>query len=254
MKSILFRADDLGYSEAVNYGIEKAVKEGLVRNVGVMMNMAATEHGVSLMKDVTHASFGQHTNVSAGFPITDPSLIPSLVQVNGQFKGSKQYSQAEGDSVVFEEALLEIRAQYDAFVRLFGRKPDYIDGHAIASQHFFQAIAHVAKEKGVKSFSFAMKEGVAKPVTMIGDTELYTNMDFMAEDYEPMMSFEQIMADCPADQMAMMVLHPGYLDDYILSHSSLLIPRTKEVVMITSEEVADFIKEHEIKVVDIRDL
>ena len=28
MKKILLRADDLGYSEAVNYGIEKSVKEG----------------------------------------------------------------------------------------------------------------------------------------------------------------------------------------------------------------------------------
>ena len=30
MKKILLRADDLGYSEAVNYGIEKSVKEGLL--------------------------------------------------------------------------------------------------------------------------------------------------------------------------------------------------------------------------------
>ena len=28
---MILRADDIGYSEAVNYGIEKTVKEGLVR-------------------------------------------------------------------------------------------------------------------------------------------------------------------------------------------------------------------------------
>ena len=50
-KKVLFRADDLGYSEAVNYGIEKAVKEGLIRSVGVMVNMPTTAHGVELLKN-----------------------------------------------------------------------------------------------------------------------------------------------------------------------------------------------------------
>ena len=36
MKRILIRADDLGYSEAVNYGIAKRVKEGIIRPKGVM--------------------------------------------------------------------------------------------------------------------------------------------------------------------------------------------------------------------------
>ena len=31
MIKLLLRADDLGYSEAVNYGIEKTVREGLIR-------------------------------------------------------------------------------------------------------------------------------------------------------------------------------------------------------------------------------
>ena len=39
MKKIIVRADDLGFSESVNYGIEKTVKQGIVKSVGVMMNM-----------------------------------------------------------------------------------------------------------------------------------------------------------------------------------------------------------------------
>lgn len=50
LKKVLLRADDLGYSEAVNYGIEKSVKDGLIQSVGVMMNMPATVHGVALLK------------------------------------------------------------------------------------------------------------------------------------------------------------------------------------------------------------
>ena len=36
MNKSLVRADDLGYSEAFNYGLARAVKSGIVRCVGVM--------------------------------------------------------------------------------------------------------------------------------------------------------------------------------------------------------------------------
>ena len=36
MKQLLIRADDLGYSDGVNYGIAKAVNKGIVKSVGVM--------------------------------------------------------------------------------------------------------------------------------------------------------------------------------------------------------------------------
>ena len=47
MKKIIVRADDLGFSEGVNYGIEKACRDGIIRSVGVMTNMEASEHDIS---------------------------------------------------------------------------------------------------------------------------------------------------------------------------------------------------------------
>ena len=58
----LVRSDDLGYSEGVNYGIEKALRFGLTRSVGLMVNMPAALHGVALMKDLP-VCIGQHTNM-----------------------------------------------------------------------------------------------------------------------------------------------------------------------------------------------
>lgn len=65
MKRILIRADDLGYSEGVNYGIAKAVCEGIIRSVGVMPNMPAAEHGLNLLKDVP-VCYGQHNGATRG--------------------------------------------------------------------------------------------------------------------------------------------------------------------------------------------
>jgi predicted glycoside hydrolase/deacetylase ChbG (UPF0249 family) len=100
MNKILLRADDLGYSEAVNYGIEKSVKEGLIQSVGVMVNMPATQHGVSLLINEDIA-FGQHTNICVGKPISDATQIPSMVDEKGNFKSSKEYREATSDFVVF---------------------------------------------------------------------------------------------------------------------------------------------------------
>ena len=50
MKNIIIRADDLGYSKGVNYGTYESVKNGLINNVGVMVNMKDTLHGLDLLK------------------------------------------------------------------------------------------------------------------------------------------------------------------------------------------------------------
>ena len=62
MAKLLVRADDLGYSEAFNYGLARAVKSGIVRCVGVMPNMEWAEHGVKLLKD-TDVIFTVHANI-----------------------------------------------------------------------------------------------------------------------------------------------------------------------------------------------
>ena len=75
MHDFLVRADDLGYCEAVNYGIAHTVRKGIVRSVGLMPNMEAAAHGVSLLKDAP-VCYGQHTNICNGCPT--PNASPAL--------------------------------------------------------------------------------------------------------------------------------------------------------------------------------
>ena len=119
MAKILVRADDLGYCEAVNYGIARAVKDGIVRSVGVMPNMDWAEHGVRLL-DGTDVTFTVHSNICQGRPITDPKLIPSLVDENGFFKHKDLYRQAKEDFVVLEEVIMEVEAQFLRLQELTG--------------------------------------------------------------------------------------------------------------------------------------
>lgn len=252
MKRILVRADDLGFSEAVNYGIAKSVREGIIRSVGVMVNMPAARHGLDLLKGVP-VCYGQHTNICAGRPLTDPALIPSLCQPDGEFKPSREYRaayKAGRDFVVPDEAILEIEAQYQRFLELVGEKPHYFECHAVASDNFFKGLETVAARHGLDYL----------PVSFFGpakfrNTLLYTSMDSMKPGYDPFACLQRdALKDYGPDGCCMFVCHPGYLDDYILTHSSLTIPRTQEVAMACDPATKQWLADNDIQVITYDDL
>ena len=51
MTKLIVNADDFGLSEAVNYGIISAYKNGIVRSTTIMAGMPAFDHAVELLKE-----------------------------------------------------------------------------------------------------------------------------------------------------------------------------------------------------------
>ena len=249
MKRILVRADDLGYCEAVNYGIAKAVKEGIIRSVGLMPNMEAAEHGVQLLKG-TPVCFGQHTNICEEYPLTDPVLIPSLVQANGKFKNKAEYRQAKEDFVVLEEVILEIEAQLRRFVKLVGEEPHYLEGHAVPSANFFKGLEIVAQRHGLHYLGMNPAGTVR-----FRNTELFSSMDSMKQDYDPFQSLkEAALRDVGENGCVMMVCHPGYVDEYVYQTSYLTRQRAQEVAMCIAPETKQWLEENGVQVVTYDDL
>ncbi len=250
MKRLLIRADDLGYSEGINYGIAKSVKDGIIRNVGLMPNMCAAQHGVNLLKGVD-VCYGQHTNICVGRPLTDPKLIPSITKENGAFKSSQEYRGAKEDFVVLEEVILEIEAQYHRFVELTGQQPSYFEGHAVASKNFFKGLQIVAERHGLPYLNISFD---GSPISF-GHSKLYMSMDSMYPNYDPFESLKNaVLKDYGEDGCCMFVCHPGYLDDYILKTSSLTIPRTQEVAMTCAPETKKWLNDNQIQLVTYDEL
>ena len=251
-KRILIRADDLGWTESVNYGIAKAMRDGIIRSVGLMTNMPASRHGWDLVKDLDPC-VGQHTNICVGRPLTDPALIPSICQENGELQPSRAYREAakQGkDFVVLDEVVLEIEAQYQRFVEITGQQPHYFEGHAVASPNFFKGLAIVAERHSLPLLDFALDGPVR-----FRNTTLYTSMDSMKPDYDPFESLKAAaLRDYGPDGCCMFVCHPGYLDDELLRLSSLTIPRTKEVAMAIDPAVRRWLEDNQIEVVTYDDL
>ncbi len=141
MKQLLIRADDVGYSYAVNVGIARSVREGLVRSVGVMPNMPEAARGVM-------------------------------------------------------------------------------------SDNLNRAISYVAEKHGLKEqvANFDSAEAVA-----CGSTPVRMVMRSMRPGYDPAASIRETVDAMADGETVVFVCHPGYLDQFILSTSSLTEDRIKEV-------------------------
>lgn len=248
---IIVRADDLGYSKAVNLGISETVHNGLINNVGVMVNMPETQSGLNLIKD-KDVCLGLHTVICTGKPLTDPKLIPSITNIDGTFVHSKVYRSVKKDFVNLDEVVMEIEAQYQRFVDLVGRDPDYFEGHAVMSDNFIKGLKIVAKHHNLNFLNFAFDEGTN--YVPFKNSKIYSYMESMGENYDPYDTLRRAALDEHSDGYSMMVCHPGYLDNDILTHSSLTIPRTQEVAMLTDPKMKDWLDKNNIELIKYSDI
>lgn len=236
MKKIILRADDLGFSRAINYGIYDSVQAGLIQSVGVMVNMDATAHGVGLLKGCGDCCFGLHTNFCAGKPVSAPESVPSLVDENGYFHSSSRYRSAEKDFITYEDAKKEIDVQYKRFIELFGEQPAYFEAHAIKSSVMAAALEDYAKEHDLlyhAPFAALDIKGFMIPMYL---------GDIMSPDYDPLQELKNCVASLEEDIPKMYVYHPGYLDQNIMKVSSLTINRTKEAEILTDPNTKKYLE------------
>lgn len=256
MKQLLIRADDIGYSYAVNLGISRSIHDGLVRSAGLMPNMPEAQRGWDWVKDVDIA-IGQHTNVCLGKPCADPSKIPSLLGPDGNFHSSREYRAKfkEGEELVdFDECVIEIEAQLERFRAIVGHDPDYFEAHAVMSKNLFAAIHAVAEKHGLREQPFGAGDDQSQPATC-GQTPVYMAMGSMAEGYRPAEYIKQVVEGMNDGDTTVVVCHPGYLDQFILHNSSLTEPRTREVDALIDPELRAWLEaQPDLKLVDYRDL
>ena len=258
MKQLLVRADDLGYSYAVNLGIARTVREGLVRSVGLMPNMPEAAHGWEWVRSADIA-IGQHTNLCLGTPCADPALIPSLVDAHGRLKSSRTYRAcaAKGvDFVDFDEAVLETEAQLVRFREVVGRNPDYFEAHAVQSATLMAAIHDVAERHGLREqpipagFDFSIGMIVGRTPCHIAGPDMVP-----PDGYDPWASLKEIVRAMPYGDTCVCVFHPGYLDSFILDTSTLTTNRARSVDMLCDPAMREWLEgQPDLRLVDYRDL
>ena len=256
MKQLLIRADDIGYSYAVNLGIARAVNEGLVRSAGLMPNMPEAQRGWDWVKG-SGIAIGQHTNLCLGTPAADPALIPSLLDEDGQLKSSRAYRAAymEGREIAeYDELVIEVEAQLARFREIVGKDPDYFEAHAVMSKNLNQAIHDVAEKYGLKE-QIASFDPTA--IVRCGSTDVHMALEDMLppEQYDPEAFIKRTVENMADGETYVLVFHPGYLDAFILGNSSLTVNRTKEVDALIDPELRAWLEAQDnLQLVTYRDL
>ena len=239
---LIVNADDYGMSKGVNLGIIEAHKNGIVTSTTLMVTMPEVEHGLLLAKDYPDLGIGLHLNCTLNKPLTD---CKTLIKDNGDFY--KPRENPNQDLFDEEEIYREFLAQYELFVKLVGRKPTHLDSHLYAHQVYPKAKAaaiKLANEKGIAIREF--QSDSHKQAIFYGDFK-WKDGDTLEQLMEKLVGKDTPIFD--ADLVELMC-HPAYIDNSLFTLSTYTIGRIRELTILTSEEVKNFIKKNNIELIN----
>lgn len=260
---LLVQGDDFGFTRGVTDGIVDSIDFGILRNTGLFTNMPSAEYAVSFMKDRPHVCFGIDFNLVSGPSVSDPALIPHLVDEKGEFIRSSvrvkdpRYQSEEGRREMFpiEEVWTEIKAQYDRFIELTGKKPGYLHGHSIEPEPYRECIERLSKETGVPYSKLIRAEKKVGGIPFnkaafnkkVFDAEAQLNKNTVKrvlDNSEVLLGYE----------IAAIGGHPGYIDAELLGLTTLSLERCRDAEMCMSPEIKKWIDDNGIELITYYDL
>jgi chitin disaccharide deacetylase len=127
-------ADDFGLSDDINQAILSLAGAGRLTAISCMINAPSfSPLSVSALRSLDDTiDIGLHLAFTEVPFVSAHSLIPSLLRKTHSYRSLAVRSLL--NRVCPDEVLLEIRGQYDSFVRQVGRPPVFIDSHHHAHQ------------------------------------------------------------------------------------------------------------------------
>lgn len=266
MKKLLFQSDDYGISNAVTDGILYGIEHGIIRNTGLFVNMPSSERAANLIRPyLDKIALGIDINLVAGYSVTDPKLVPHLVNADGHMIPSTQrYKECkiigrkgicvefEVDPYPFEEVLLETESQILKFKELVGRLPDYFHGHSLSTPNTDKAAKIIAEKYGIQRSFDLMRSGIVYPIPCT-----WTPKPFPLEDQKNtnvVDNFCQSLSNSLSHEIGHFTCHCGYVDSDLLNETTYTLIRTRDLQAATSNKVKQFLKDNGIELITYKDL
>jgi hopanoid biosynthesis associated protein HpnK len=153
VKTVTFSADDFGLTEAVNEGIEKAHRDGILHAASLMVAAPAAVDAVRRAKANPSLRVGLHLVVIEGPSVLPHAKIPDLVDdrahfLSGQFRLGVNYFLRPR---IRRQLQAEIRAQFEAFAAT-GLTLDHANAHKHMHLHptVGAMMLHAGAEHGLR--------------------------------------------------------------------------------------------------------
>lgn len=226
---LIINADDYGYTKGNTEGIIEGYQKGIIRSTTAMCNMPYLEYGKQLAQDCPNLGIGVHLNLTVGHALTKNK---TLTDEKGKFLDKKIIYTKELD---MNEVYTEWKAQIEKFIEVFGHKPTHLDSHH--SVHDFNELQYVVSSRLAKEYDIPMRRySDYKYVSgFFGDTATTQHLIEIIKQYM-------------SENIEIMV-HPGYCDLTMYRDSSYNWQRVKELDVLCSEEIIQFIQENKIELV-----
>ncbi len=250
---LLVQADDFGITKAVSLGILHGITNGIVKNTGLFTNMDCSKECVDLIRPyIDDIGFGIDLNLSTGFSVLDHNLIPTLTKENNQFYSSSESRMMDNednnfDHLNYDEVYLEFNAQIKKFIELVGKKPDYIHNHAYFTKTIFDVTKRLSYEYEIPC-SIDLGEFNMGWYSHSKDLEKQYNennlKEYLLEDKNEYLNKE----------IGLLVTHCGYMDADLLKLSSFTTCRIKDLEVITSLEIKEWIIKNNIELITYKQL
>ncbi len=283
---LIIRADDVGYTDIANIGTFHAIDADIISNVDVMLDCPGTEDALKRLREKPWLSLGWHSH-DWGRPVTDPKLVPSLIDERGFFKWTvkngperpfgtpKEVIDGLKNQVDETEILLEYRNQVERCIRIYGRAP-YSTSAVDDSNKVDAARKQVCDEYGIIYDWFTKGPGGragggARPASpRFSDRGIFmpwqgggTNK-FMRlpnadepERYDVVEGFRTDGDHIMDKEIVQVAFHPGYVDNYIMYDGGLDTSMTRirvmDVHMLCSPEMKQWIIENKVELVNAKD-
>ena len=264
-KRLIYRADDVGYTQAFNDGAFRAMDEGIVTSADIMLDTPGTVDALERIRNYPWISVGWHRHLW-GVPVAGAENVPSMVNAEGRFKG--RHDGSLSDTTTYEDAYREFVAEVELCISILGRAPDTT--MIRSTMPIDVAFKDVCDKYGI-AYNYWKTAGMFPATLDIKCPRDFSNLNFRPKSmrdtmdnsvYYDLAAFKNYDAEgllmdvewSDDTEIRFVGGHPGYLDEYILAESSCSIHRVKELAACISPRVKQWIIDNKIELINQRDL
>ncbi len=263
MKNLMLHADDFGLSQGVNNAIIELAQNQRISGTAVMSIFEEAASDADRLKHIKPLDIGLHIT------LTDQALCrydTSLVNAAGKAYAKEIVIKKALKNQLDEKDLKkEIKAQIERFIDIFGRSPDYFDGHHHVQllKPVRRALQAVLDDMGMKNifirsshmpFSFGISKralvlkSLNKDMKKTVENRGWRTNDFFAGGYgnEGLEEHMHKILSQQKDNLLMMV-HPGFVDDLLCARDILQKPREDEYGFLNSAAFVSLLQQYNYK-------
>lgn len=242
---LIVNADDFGLCQAVNEGIIKAYREGIVRSTTILVNGGTFLEAVELAKKEVDLGVGIHLALTFGKPLLKNHQ--TLNDENGHFF-SLSYLTEHVHEISEEELLAEWDAQISKALE-HGVALTHMDSHHHV--HMLEKCMPVVKTLAEKyHLPFRYHGGNFEEFKKDQCVEIFTDT-FYDQDATSEKLIEFLEQHLNASTVEVMV-HPSLVDDELCQLTRYAHQRERELEILTSSLIKEWIEAKNIELTNYR--